>query len=159
MRHRVLKWSRFVFRIICGGLDFRSIITFFVRGQSTVGQMTAKKEMCLSEVCFACLSWLYGLFVRTLISRTNAYAGCGRPTLNFIERFWLESVRSASKLNSKCTQMNYEMNCISMHKCTEMFSKRPEYTGEYQSCTQSEFIFRVVAEDRNAIIVKLQGYV
>ena len=30
--------------------------------------------------------------------------------------------------------MNYEMNCITMHKCTEMYSKRPEYTGECQSC-------------------------
>ena len=126
MRHRVLKWARFVFRIILEGLDFRSIVTFFACGQSTVGQMTAKNEMWASEVCFACLTWLYGLFVRTLISRTNAYAGCGRPTLNFIE-----------------TQMNYEMNCITMHKCTEMFSKRPEYTGECQSCTQFEFIFRV----------------
>ena len=80
----------------------------------------AKNEMWASEVWFACLTWLYGLFVRTLISRTNAYAGCGRPTLNFIERFWLGSVRSASKLNSKCTQMNYEMNCITEHKYTEM---------------------------------------
>ena len=35
----------------------------------------------------ACLTWLYELLVRTLISRTNAYAGCGRPTLNFIEHF------------------------------------------------------------------------
>ena len=90
----------------------------------------AKNEMWASEVCFACLTWLYGLFVRTLISRTNAYAGCGRPTLNFIERFWLGSVRSASKLNSKCTQMNYETNCITMHKCTEMYSKQPKYTDE-----------------------------
>ena len=39
------------------------------------------------NVGFSCLTWLYGLFVRTLISVTNAYAGCGRPTLNFIERF------------------------------------------------------------------------
>ena len=82
----------------------------------------AKNEMWASEVCFACLTWLYGLFVRTLISLTNAYAGCGRPTLNFIERFWLGSVRSASKLNSKCTQMNYEVNFITMYRCTEMYS-------------------------------------
>ena len=34
-----------------------------------------------------CLSWLYGLFVRTLISHTNAYASCSRTTLNFIEHF------------------------------------------------------------------------
>ena len=94
----------------------------------------AKNEMWASEVCFTCLTWLYGLFVRTLISRSNAYAVCGRPTLNFIERFWLGSVRLACKLNSKCTQMNYEMNCITMHKCRAMYSKWPEYTGECQSC-------------------------
>ena len=60
-----------------------------------------------SEVCFACLNWFYGKFVRTLISRTNAYAGCSRSTLTLNERFWLGSVRSAFKLNSKCSQMNY----------------------------------------------------
>ena len=62
--------------------------------------------------CFACLTWLSGLFVKTFISRTNAYAGCGRPTLNFIERFWLGWVRLVFKLNLKCTQMNPEMNWI-----------------------------------------------
>ena len=41
-----------------------------------------------SVLCFAKLA-SNELFVRTLISRTNAYAGCGRPTLNFIERFVL----------------------------------------------------------------------
>ena len=34
----------------------------------------AKNEMWASEVCFACLTWLYGLFARTLISLTNVYA-------------------------------------------------------------------------------------
>ena len=65
---------------------------------------------------------LYGLFVRMLISLTNAYASCGRLTLNFIECLWLGSVCSASKLNSKCTQTNYEINCITIctnvQKCT-----------------------------------------
>ena len=28
-----------------------------------------------------------GLFVRTLISLTNAYASCGRTSVNFIDRF------------------------------------------------------------------------
>ena len=78
----------------------------------------AKNEMWVSEVCFACLTWLYGLFVRKLISLKNAQDGCGRPTLNFIEFFWLGSVHSASKLNSQFTQMNYEMSCVTMHKCT-----------------------------------------
>ena len=62
--------------------------TVFGRGRSTV----AKNEMWVSQVCFAYVTWLYGLFVRTFISLTNAYATCGRPTLNFIERFWLGSV-------------------------------------------------------------------
>ena len=39
------------------------------------------------NVGFSCLTCLFRLFVRTLISLTNAFAGCGRPTLNFIERF------------------------------------------------------------------------
>ena len=77
----------------------------------------AKNEMWKSEVCFACLTWLYELFVQMLISLTNAYTSCGRSTLNFIERFWPGSVHSASKLNSKCTQMNCEMNCIT---CTNV---------------------------------------
>ena len=50
---------------------------------------SGKERNVASDVCFACLTWLYGLFVRRLISLTNAFAGCGRPTLNFIERFWL----------------------------------------------------------------------
>ena len=29
-------------------------------------------------------------------------------------------VRSASKLISKCAQMNYELNCITIHRCSEM---------------------------------------
>ena len=43
--------------------------------------------MSTNDVCFACLARLYELFVGTLISLTNAYAGSGRPTLNVIERF------------------------------------------------------------------------
>ena len=65
----------------------------------------AKNEIWASEVFFACLSWLHGLFAGTLTSLTNAYAGCGRPTLNFIERFWLGSVRSATEI----TEMNSEI--------------------------------------------------
>ena len=58
----------------------------------------AKNEMWAIEVRFAYLTWLDGLFVRTFISLTNAYAGCGRFILNFIEVFWLGSVHLASKL-------------------------------------------------------------
>ena len=70
-----------------------------------------------------CVGSLLGSwFIRMLISLTNAYTGCGRPALNFIECFWLGSVCSASKLDSKCTPVNYEMNCITMHICTEIYS-------------------------------------
>ena len=56
----------------------------------------AKNEMWES---FARLTWFYGLFVRTLMLLAKAYAGCSRPTLNFIERVWLGSVHSASNLS------------------------------------------------------------
>ena len=44
-------------------------------------------DLRLVGCAFLCLAWLYELLGRTLISLTNAYAGCGRPTLNFTERF------------------------------------------------------------------------
>ena len=60
------------------------------------------RKMSTSDGCFACLARLYELFVGTLISLTNAYAGCGRPTLNFIERFDLgRSVPTAKPLHLK----------------------------------------------------------
>ena len=68
--------------------------------------------VCLAWV-HVCLAWLCEVFLRTLISLTNAYEGCGRPTLNFIERFRLGSVRSATEIIEmnaeiavKLTQMN-----------------------------------------------------
>ena len=123
------------------GIDFRSL--YWLVGAPPIiakySVQVAKNEMWVREVCFACLTWLYGLFVRTLIPVTNAYAGCGRPTLNFIERFWLGSVHSSSM----CTQMNYKMNWITIHNCTaEMHSKRPEYNGECQSCLPSIVLTR-----------------
>ena len=54
-----------------------------------------------TEVCFACLAWLYGLFAGTAISLTNAYAGCGRPALNFIERIDLGRSKGRSVPTSK----------------------------------------------------------
>ena len=43
-----------------------------------------------------CVSGLYHLFSVPLILLTNVYNGFGRPTLNFVEQFWLwlGSVRS-----------------------------------------------------------------
>ena len=70
------------------------------------------KKMATSDLWFVCLAWVHvcltwvcEVFLQTLISLTNAYAGCGRPTLNFIERFWLGSVRSATEI----TEMNAEI--------------------------------------------------
>ena len=48
----------------------------------------AKNKMWASEVCSACLTWLYGLFVRRLISLTNAFAGYRRSTLKFYWAFF-----------------------------------------------------------------------
>ena len=55
----------------------------------------------MSDVCFACLAWLYQLFVGTLISLTNVYAGCGRPKLNFIERIDLGRSKGRSVPTAK----------------------------------------------------------
>ena len=78
------------------------------------------KKMATSDLWFVCLAWVHvclawlcEVFLRKLISLTNAYEGCGRPTLNFIERFRLGSVRSATEIIEmnaeiavKLTQMN-----------------------------------------------------
>ena len=59
------------------------------------------RKMSTSDVCFACLAGLYQLFVGTPISLTNAYAGCGRPALNFIERIDLGRSKGRSVPTSK----------------------------------------------------------
>ena len=79
------------------------IMTLFARGDHVwakySGQMSEERNV--DDVCLACLTWLYGLFVGTLIPLTNAYADCGRPVVNFIERFRLESVRLAFKWDTQ----------------------------------------------------------
>ena len=83
----------------------------------------------MRELCCACLVWLCGLLVGPFISLTNAHAGCGRPTLNFLERlFWLGSVRSDSEAMFKAMNkaMNKALNCIitmQIITCTEMYTK------------------------------------
>ena len=67
---------------------------------SALGLALKQEAKCNSEIAYCAL--LYEVSVGTLISLPNAYAGCGRPTLNFIERFWLRSLRSAFML----THMN-----------------------------------------------------
>ena len=61
---------------------------------SSMSSMSSGEERNEGERTALCFPWLYGLFVRTLISRANAYASCGRPTLNVIERFELGPLRS-----------------------------------------------------------------
>ena len=87
------------------------------------------------SLCFACLAWFNELFVGMLKWLTNAYDGCGGPTLNFIERFDLDrSVPTAKTLHlasvgrssnrmyrlctdyvqimSNCRTVNLKMFCI-----------------------------------------------
>ena len=79
---------------IFGGVDFRSFADWLARRQYVI-KMSSGEERNVGE---RSVTWLNGLFVRTLISRTNAYAGCGRPNLNFIERFvLLTAVPTASR--------------------------------------------------------------
>ena len=94
-----LRWTRGIYWLVFSGrFVFRIIIIFIFGGRLPVFMLTitffARGRRTERNVCFSCLTWLYGLFVGTLISVTNAYAGCGRPTLNFIERSWLGSVRA-----------------------------------------------------------------
>ena len=144
VRHQVLKWAQFIGLVYFGGLGGGGWLPVFM----LIGWRTwhatnnhvlcswvkyswaddmvqvAKYKMWASEVCFAYLELgsMYCLLERSHHLQMHTLA-----TLNFIECFWLGSVHSASKLNSKCAQMNCEMNCItmSMHKCTETYSKWP----------------------------------
>ena len=84
VRHRVLKWARFVFCIFIIFLGGGRLLVLIGGCAANMSSLVTNEE-----VCFVCLTWLYGPFVRTLVSCTNAHAGCGRPTLNFIERFVL----------------------------------------------------------------------
>ena len=68
------------------------------------------------------------MFVGTLISLTIAYASCGRPTLNFIERFDLglfvltakplhlvsvgRNVQYVQSVDQFSMNMNFKMFCI-----------------------------------------------
>ena len=80
-----------------------NFFTFYCSGcEAPFGQMTWckwRRTKCERVKCALLAQWTVGY---------NAYAA---PILNCIWRFWL-------KLNSKCTQMNYEMNCIK--PCTDV---------------------------------------
>ena len=93
---------------------------------------SSKYEVPRSEMC---VSGLYHLFSVPLILLTNVYNGFGRPTLDFVDRFWLwlGSVGSVSKI----TQMNWKelISQLQMHsqvnsqvtnvlKCTQKMRSR-----------------------------------
>ena len=66
--------------------------------------------------CMLCsLTWLYELFVGTLLSLTNAYASCGRSTLNCIERLtWVREAEGFSPESAKRSEFRKR----SHFKCT-----------------------------------------
>ena len=79
------------------GVEFRSYADWLARHQYVISVIWRRKAR---EGCFARLTRVYGLFVRRLISSTNAYAGCSRPTLNAAERFVLgRSIPTAKPLH------------------------------------------------------------
>ena len=77
--------------------DILGLIIILRRGFSA----TFEQDVDERSLCFACLAWLHELFVGMLKWLTNACAGCGGPTLNFIERFDLDrSVQQRSHFTS-----------------------------------------------------------
>ena len=112
MRHRVLKWAFFVLSQFWCCRFYTLDADWFVAWWHVLccllitGKYTGLR-MSRSDVCFVCPAWLYELLVGTLISRTNAYAGCS--TLNAIKRFDLgHSIPTAKPLHvrSQCTCMH-----------------------------------------------------
>ena len=59
---------------------------------TNMSSMSSGEERNVGEWSVLCFLALWTVW--TLISRRNAYAGCGRPALNFIECFELGSLRS-----------------------------------------------------------------
>ena len=86
---RVLKWARFFSPLgSTSGLD----ADWLARRQQSRSLFVGEEQITRCKwrrttVGFSCLTWFFGLFAGTVISVRNAYAGCGRTTLNFIERF------------------------------------------------------------------------
>ena len=93
-RHRVIKWA--LFFLVLPILHFDTMTRSLLSLDHVLGKVHGQ-----SDVCFACLAWFYQLFVRMIISLTNAQAGCGRPTLNFIERIDLGSSKGCSVPTAK----------------------------------------------------------
>ena len=95
---------------------------FFVVCWSRVRESLMGRKMWMSNVCFACLAclaWLYELFVGTLISLRNA--GCGRPTLNFIEHFDSEATSPCVSRAQRMYRMLTSLAWIWTWRCFEFF--------------------------------------
>ena len=92
VRPRVIKCSRFLSR---AGFALWTLIGSRPDDWRVLCCLTFYElSKMFDKGCVLCrLAWLYELFVGTLLSLTNAYAGCGRYTLNCIER--LTRVREA----------------------------------------------------------------
>ena len=77
VRHQVLKWAQVIVVVV---------VLYYFGGGSTSGEQITWRKWQRTKC-----GW---------VKYANTYAGCGRPTLSVIERFWRGSVRSAFKLNS-----------------------------------------------------------
>ena len=80
-----------------GGVDFRSYADWLACRQYVNNVIWRRTKCGPDKWALLCSTWLCGLFVKTLISRTNAYGSCSRPTLNFIECFVLRRSAPTAK--------------------------------------------------------------
>ena len=92
---------------------------WLVRGlmtRSLLSDVFLAEQDVWQRICMLCsLTWLYELFVGTLLSLTNAYASCGRSTLNCIERLtWVREAEGFSPESAKRSEFRKR----SHFKCT-----------------------------------------
>ena len=105
--------------------DWSFVVTWPWRSSVTgwVAIFVNKREMSIASLFADCLIWLCG----ALILLTNAHAGYGRPTLKFLERFWLGSVRLASKAmkiaanRTMNLSKDFSMNWMPLRRCGKVY--------------------------------------
>ena len=93
-KHRVIKCSPCVYFIL-----FFIFFNFRIKLSRLRSTVLITPLICTRKMVDACLVCLY--------KRHNAV-----ESPSHVHR---------SSANSKCTQMNYEMNCITIHRCKEMY--------------------------------------
>ena len=94
-----------VFMLICWRAANNHVLSSWSKSSWADDMLqVAKNEMWVSEVCFACLTRLYGLFVRTLISLTNAPHTCSS------QKYVIAVVMFVSILSSERCTRNKEKN-------------------------------------------------